>query len=170
MAAAVQNVVKIRPATPADVEVVGQWGADLVALHHEFDAERFVPAGAATPAKYATFIESQLRRLEVVILVAEDEKSLVGYIYAAYEGTDYMSLRGPAGVMHDIFVDPAHRGQGVGRSLLEAAIQELTVRGARLFVLSTAYRNHAAQKLFAGVGFRPTMIEMTYERDQSRPE
>jgi ribosomal protein S18 acetylase RimI-like enzyme len=170
MSVVVQNVVKIRPATPADVQVVGQWGADLVALHHEFDAGRFVPSGATTPATYGAFLESQLRRPEVIVLVAEDETSLLGYVYAAYEGSDYMTLRGPAGVMHDIFVDPARRGQGVGRLLLETVIQDLTVKGARLFVLSTAYRNQAAQRLFAAVGFRPTMIEMTYGPNQSRPE
>jgi ribosomal protein S18 acetylase RimI-like enzyme len=74
-----------------------------------------------------------------------------------------MSLRGPAGVFHDIVVDPAHRGQGIGRVLLDAAIAALTARGAPRVVLSTAERNEPAQRLFASAGFRRTMIEMTRE-------
>jgi hypothetical protein len=46
---------------------------ELVSLRHEFDAQRFIEAGPGTPAKYATFIESQLGRPEVIVLVAEDE-------------------------------------------------------------------------------------------------
>ncbi len=74
-----------------------------------------------------------------------------------------MALRGPAGVMYDIVVDPAHRRQGVGRLLLEATIDALKARGAPRVVLSTAEKNHAAQRLFDRAGFRRTMIEMTRE-------
>ncbi|MEO8910912.1 MAG: GNAT family N-acetyltransferase [Gemmatimonadaceae bacterium] len=64
-------------------------------------------------------------------------------------------------MLYDIVVDPAHRGQGVGRTLLDAILADLEARGARQVVLSTADRNEAAQRLFARAGFRRTMIEMT---------
>ncbi len=88
---------------------------------------------------------------------------MIGYAYAALEGYDYMSLRGPAGVLHDIVVDPGHRGRGVGRRLLDATLAHLKSRGAPRVVLSTAERNEAAQRLFASAGFRRTMVEMTRE-------
>jgi ribosomal protein S18 acetylase RimI-like enzyme len=68
-------------------------------------------------------------------------------------------------VLHDIVVDPAHRGQGVGRMLLDATIAALRARGAPRCVLSAAERNESAQRLFARAGFRRTMIEMTRELD-----
>ena len=74
-----------------------------------------------------------------------------------------MSLRGPAGVLYDIVVDPAHRRNGVGRMLLDATLAALRARGAPRVVLSTAERNTAAQHLFDRAGFRRTMIEMTRE-------
>ena len=86
---------------------------------------------------------------------------MLGYTYAALEGPDYMSLRGPAGLLHDIVVDPARRRAGVGRMLLDATLEWLEAHGAPRVVLSTAARNEAAQRLFAGAGFRPTMVEMT---------
>jgi ribosomal protein S18 acetylase RimI-like enzyme len=85
------------------------------------------------------------------------------------EGYDYKSLRGPAGLLHDIFVDPDHRGGGVGRLLLDETLSMLRARGARQIVLATAERNEAAQRLFARMGFRRTMIEMTRELDEVSP-
>ena len=72
-----------------------------------------------------------------------------------------MALRGPAGVLHDILVDPARRRHGVGQQLLEAALAYVRSRGLSQIVLATAERNEAAQRFFASVGFRRTMIEMT---------
>jgi ribosomal protein S18 acetylase RimI-like enzyme len=88
---------------------------------------------------------------------------VLGYTYAGVEGRDYMALRGPAGVLYDIIVDPAHRGRGLGGMLLEATIAALESRGVPRVVLSTAQRNESAQRLFARAGFRPTMVEMTRE-------
>jgi ribosomal protein S18 acetylase RimI-like enzyme len=79
-----------------------------------------------------------------------------------------MSLRGPAGVLHDIVVDPAERRNGVGRMLLEATVETLASRGVPRVVLWTAERNEAAQRLFASAGFRRTMLEMTRELDPQR--
>jgi ribosomal protein S18 acetylase RimI-like enzyme len=157
----------IRPAAPGDLEVIGRFGALLVREHHDFDRRRFIPASPETPRAYASFLGTQLANPEVVVLVAEQEGRVVGYAYAGLEGTDYMQLRGPAGAVYDIVVDPSWRGRGVGRALLERVIAELAARGAPRVVLSTAAQNEAAQRLFAHAGFRRTMIEMTRELDGS---
>ena len=155
--------VSIRAAAPADVTVIGRLGALLVRVHHDFDAKRFIAATPRTEHGYGSFLGSQLDEPNVIVLVAEEDGEVVGYTYAGVEGADYMSLRGPAGVLYDIVVDPEHRGHGVGRMLLDATIAALAVRGVPRVVLSTAERNEAAQRLFARAGFRRTMIEMTRE-------
>jgi ribosomal protein S18 acetylase RimI-like enzyme len=121
---------------------------------------------AATPRtekSYGSFLGKQLDEPNIIILVAERDGEVLGYTYAGVEGNDYMSLRGPAGVLYDVVVDPAYRRQGVGRMLLDAALEALKARGAPRAVLSTADRNAPAQHLFEGAGFRRTMIEMTRE-------
>jgi ribosomal protein S18 acetylase RimI-like enzyme len=157
--------VTIRPAAPADLPALGRLGALLVRTHHEFDAARFIAATPQTEHGYASFFGTQLEEPRVLILVAERDGEVLGYTYAGVEGRDYMSLRGPAGVLYDIVVDDAHRGHGVGRMLLDATLAALRARGAPRVVLSTAERNEPAQRLFAGAGFRRTMIEMTRELD-----
>jgi ribosomal protein S18 acetylase RimI-like enzyme len=88
---------------------------------------------------------------------------VIGYTYAGVEGYDYMSLRGPAGVLHDIVVDPRRRRTGAGAQLLGHALAFLKSRKVPRVVLSTAVKNEAAQRLFERAGFRRTMIEMTAE-------
>ena len=155
--------ISIRPASPADVRAIGRLGAALVRLHHELDERRFLEATPQTEHGYASYVRSQLANREIVVLVAERDGNVVGYTFAGVEGVDYMSLRGPAGVLHDIVVDPEHRGLGIGRALLDATLTALEERGAPRVVLSTAERNESAQRLFEQAGFRRTMIEMTRE-------
>jgi ribosomal protein S18 acetylase RimI-like enzyme len=155
--------VTIRPAIATDMDAVGRLGALLVRVHHDFDALRFLPATEGTARGYGGFLKSQLAKANVVLLVAEQAGQVIGYTYSGMEDYDYMSLRGPAGVLYDIVVDADHRQHGVGRLLLEATLAALTSRGAPRVVLSTAEQNVGAQRLFEKTGFRRTMIEMTRE-------
>jgi ribosomal protein S18 acetylase RimI-like enzyme len=153
----------IRPATLKDVGAIGRLGALLVREHHDFDPQRFIAATAQTEKRYGSFLGTQLEEPNIVILVAERDGKVIGYTYSGVEGIDYMSLRGPAGVIYDIVVDPDHRQQGVGRVLIDATLEVLKGKGSPRVVLSTAERNAAAQRLFDRAGFRRTMIEMTRE-------
>jgi len=158
--------IKIREAANSDLPNLGRLGALLVQEHHDFDPRRFLAAKNRTPQDYASFLGARLNDRNAVILVAETKGETIGYAYGEIEGYDYMSLRGPAGVLNDLIVDPAHRGRGLGRLLLDEIISRLKSRGVPRIVLSTAAKNKAAQRLFERSGFRPTMIEMTRELDE----
>jgi ribosomal protein S18 acetylase RimI-like enzyme len=151
----------IRPAQTSDIKTIGAMGGQLMALHHRWDPVRFIPPTEKTNAAYSHWLRRQLSKREVVIMVAAENSTILGYVYAAIEGYDYMALRGPAGVIHDIFVDPDRRCEGHGSALLQAAIMQLGRLGTDQIILSTASANEAGQRLFSSVGFRPTMIEMS---------
>ena len=153
----------IRRAARADLPALGLLGALLVRTHHDFDPRRFMAATPGTEHGYAGYLGAEIENSDAVILVAERNGEVIGYTYAGVEGYDYMALRGPAGVLYDIVVDPTHRRQGVGRALLDATLEALEAKGAPRAVLSAAERNEPAQRLFAPAGFRRTMIEMTRE-------
>ena len=53
------------------------------------------------------------------------------------------------------------RSNGAGRALLGAAIRWIEDSSAPRIVLSTAYANGAAKRLFKSTGLRFTMVEMT---------
>lgn len=157
----------VRRARARDVEALGRLGALLVQEHYDFDGRRFLAPGSRTREQYASFLGSQVAAPDAVVLVAEHGGGVIGYAYAAVEGCDYMSLRGPAGVLQDLVVDPDYRGRGVGCLLLRAALSSLRARGVPRVVLSTAARNEKAQRLFERIGFRRTMVEMTCELDDA---
>ena len=153
----------IRTAQKGDRAALSRLGELLVRTHYEFDRNRFLAPTPGTAHGYGSFLASLLDDADVVVLVAEVDGEVVGYAYGSMEGHDWMNLRGPAGALHDILVDPAHRGTGIGARLLAAIVQSLEERGAPRVVLSTAFQNETAQRLFEAAGFRPTMIEMTRE-------
>src|SRR4051794_22650230 len=113
------TAVTVRRAAPADMSAVGQLGALLVRLHHEFDAARFIAASAGTAKGYGAYLGTQLQEANVVILVAESDGDVIGYTYAGVEGGGYMALRGPAGGGSAIFCGSRRGGGGGGgRGLL----------------------------------------------------
>jgi len=155
--------VFVRRARRSDTPSLGKLGALLVRTHYDFDPKRFLPVTPQTEQGYGSFLAGQLEKSDAVLLVAERNGEVLGYAYGTVEGYDYMSLRGPAGVLNDIVVDPAERGRGIGRMLLDATLAELGMHGVPRVLLSTAQQNEAAQRLFEHAGFRRTMIEMTRE-------
>lgn len=164
-----QTSLIIRRATPADLPWIGRLGALLVKEHYDFDPRRFLAAKQGTRESYASFMSTQLEDPDKAVLVADMDGHVIGYAYAAVEGYDYMALRGPAGVLQDVIVDPERRGRGVGRLLINAALEFFRSRGVPRVMLSTAERNEGAQRLFTSMGFRRTMIEMTRELDDPAP-
>jgi len=157
-------MITIRLATLSDEASLGVYGAALMRQHHAADARRFIQVDHPE-AGYGRFLVSQIAVAGSRLLVAEQDDRIVGYVFAALEGTSWMELRGPCGVVHDLYVDEAARGQGAGRLLMRAALEWIHAQGRAQTVLLTKTGNEHAQALFRSLGFRSTMIEMTHDRD-----
>lgn len=164
--------VTIRPATRSDLPALGRMGALLMRTHYAFDQKRFLEPGTNAEDGYAWFLGEQLKDdTNVVVLVAErpfdaaDDKGgeVIGYVYAALEPISWKELRDACGFIHDIVVEERGRRSGVATALMDAAMAWLKERGAPRVVLGTAEQNEPAQRLFARMGFRRTMVEMTSE-------
>lgn len=153
----------IRPARPDDVPAAARLAAGLVRQHHAFDPDRFLLVEPVEEG-YARFLRTQVDREGVVFLVAESEGEVVGYLLGGLEGRDWMLLLDDCGKIHDVFVEERARGRGIGAALVEEAVRRLCALGAPRVVLSTAWSNEGARRLFSRLGFRATMVEMTRER------
>jgi GNAT superfamily N-acetyltransferase len=156
--------VTIRHATGADAETLGRLGAELLRVHHAFDAERFMAPGPHVEEGYGRFLSAERESDDTVVLVAERAGEIVGYVFAGVEPRSWKELRDVAGFVHDVFVVESARGTGVGERLIEAAAAWLLEHGVPRVMLWTADKNGPAQRLFERLGFRRTMIEMTRER------
>ena len=157
-------MIRVRTATPSDQDALGRYGAALLHQHHAADPKRFI--GVEHPEEgYGRFLVSQIGNPNSLVMVAEQDGAVVGYVYADIELTNWMELRGPCGVVQDIYVDDAARHLGAGRALMNAAVAWVRSKGRTQVVLLTKTRNEHAQHLFTALGFRPTMIEMTLDLD-----
>ena len=157
-------MIAIRAATAKDEGRLGRFGGALMRQHHAADPKRFIQV-EDPEAGYGRFLVSQTSNPNSLVLVAEHAGAVIGYVFADVEPTNWMELRGPCGVVQDIYVDEAARRLGAGRALMNAAIAWIRSKGRTQIVLLTKSRNEHAQHLFTTLGFRPTMIEMTLDQE-----
>ena len=157
-------MLTIRPAVPADRDALGRYGAALMRQHHASDPLRFLIVDHPETG-YGRFLVSQLDDDETFVRVADLDGEVVGYVFGSLEPVSWKDLRGPCGYVHDVYVDARARKQGAGRALLAAAIDWFRARGRTQVVLMSKAGNATAQRLFASIGFRPTMVEMTLDLD-----
>ena len=101
-----------------------------------------------------------------VILVAEND---VGFAQLRHKGQIYSDA--PTAYLEELYVIPDRRGEGLGRALLEAAMEEARAHGADHIDLGTSEDDTAARALYESAGFtnregRPDgPVMLYYERD-----
>jgi ribosomal protein S18 acetylase RimI-like enzyme len=154
--------VTVRPARASDADALGRMGAALVQQHHGFDAQRFM-LPEDVESGYRWWLGKEMKAKDAVVLVAERDGEVVGYVYGRVEARDWSSLRDRCGGFHDIWVEASARGTGAGRLLAEALVRRFAELGVPRVILMSATKNEGAQKFFARLGWRPTMVEMTRE-------
>lgn len=155
--------VVIRRAQDADVRALGVLGASLMRAHYAFDPLRFMAPPGDPESGYGWFLGTQLKDEDVAVFVAEKDGDIVGYVYAGLEPQSWKELREAAGFIHDVVVAPEAQRHGVAAALIDTACNWFRSVGAPRVVLWTAEKNEVAQRVFARLGFRRTMIEMTRE-------
>jgi DNA-binding MarR family transcriptional regulator/predicted N-acetyltransferase YhbS len=81
--------------------------------------------------------------------IAERDGQRLGCVFLAKDDPDTARLR-------LLLVEPAARGEGLGRRLVEAAVAFARRAGYREIVLWTHRELHAARRIYASIGFRKT--------------
>lgn len=153
----------VRPLLAKDLPAVSRLAAELVRLHHRLDPHRFLLVEPVEDGYRWFFGREMKRKKRALILVAEDEATIVGYAYGTLEPRNWNDLLDACGKMHDVYVDPTARRRGAGRALVNQMLETLKARGAPRVVLLSAWKNPEAHAFFEALGFRRTMIEMTRE-------
>lgn len=155
--------ILVRRATHKDLSAIARLGALLLREHYAFDRERFMQPAPDADERYGRFLVAHLPDPDALVLVAERDDQVVGYLYAAIEPRNLKELREEAGFVHDVLVDQQNRRSGIAEALLQAALRWMRERGVPRVMLWTSPANAPALRLFTRLGFRSTMIEMTKE-------
>src|SRR5258705_5630855 len=139
-------MITIRSATAADQQPLGRFGGALMRQHHDADPRRFIQV-EHPEIGYGRFLVSQLSKPNSLVMVAEQLGAVIGYVFADVESTSWMELRGPCGVVHDLYVDEAGRRLGAGPELMTAALAWVRSKGRCPWVLRTKTRTARARTL-----------------------
>jgi ADP-ribose pyrophosphatase YjhB (NUDIX family)/GNAT superfamily N-acetyltransferase len=83
------------------------------------------------------------------VLVAEHQGEIAGFLVLSYVS----ALTGLRAWVDDIAVDPELRRQGIGQSLVEAAIQRASRRGATHLFMDTSRGGPDVQRFYRACGF-----------------
>ena len=86
------------------------------------------------------------------ILTARRDGELVGVAVLSFLWT--LEHGGPAAWLDEVYVDPARRGDGIGRQLVEAAMQVARDNGCIALDLEVDAGHEAAERLYERMGFR----------------
>ena len=90
-------------------------------------------------------IAKYLRRNPETCFVAEKDRDLLGVILSGHDGR--------RGYIHHTAVKPSARGQGIGRRLVEAALQSLKKEGIIKVALVVFERNQTGNQFWERLGF-----------------
>ena len=148
--------------TEADLDAASLLAEELVSLHHGWDRTRFFTTPDVAKG-YRRWFASQLGGEGVVLLVAEVDGQIAGYVYGSVEPRDWAALLDEHGAIHDVHVSSKFRRRGLARALMAAAAERFRTLGVTKVVLSSATANVEGQSLFKSLGYRPTMIEFTLD-------
>jgi ribosomal protein S18 acetylase RimI-like enzyme len=154
--------MEIRPATPEDVPAVIPMVAQICALHESWDPAKY--GFLDNPAEmYRGWLKSRAVDLRSVFLVAEREGKPVGFLVATTEKEIPIYRLTEYGFIHDLWVEPAYRNEGIARQMVMLAIERFREIGVKQIRLDTAGPNDVARELFKRCGFRVSTIEMLAE-------
>ncbi len=151
--------IRIRTAKDSDIAALAEFGLALATVHVEIDDRRFVLPEGGIHA-FVEFFKGELTRPETILLIAEEQRTPVGYAFVRMEPASIEALCETSAWLHDVYVDPRFRGRGAGRQLVLAAIDSAKQLGSSNFMLGVSPANTQVRQFYERLGLRATMIEM----------
>jgi GNAT superfamily N-acetyltransferase len=139
-------VIDVRPARPEEYTSAG---------HLTVEAYRAAGVlGGAEVGYEQTLLASARRASEAVLLVAVDDRELIGTVTYCTPDSPWAEIsRGDEAEFRMLAVRAEAQGRGIGRRLIEACAERAYAEGRRALVLSALRENADAQLIYARMGF-----------------
>ncbi|WP_282067168.1 GNAT family N-acetyltransferase [Vibrio rotiferianus] len=145
--------MKIRPATPDDLNALFDLNKQINELHHLHAPLAFV----APSEEDRTFLRNMLADEARLFLVAEEGQQVLGFITATITQNETISflIKDPICRIGTIVVDENQKSKGVGRALMATVEQWARESGAIQVRLEVMEFNRDAQQFYDRLGFVP---------------
>jgi ribosomal protein S18 acetylase RimI-like enzyme len=137
--------------------------AKIAALHESWDSARY--GYLPHPEQmYQSWLKSRATDPRSVLLVAEQAPGkLAGFLVGTAEREIPIYRLREFGFIHDLWVEPEYRNEGLARQMVMLAVERFRDMGMAQVRCETAQANEIARGLFARCGFRPSTVEMLLE-------
>ena len=151
--------VTIRLYTPTDLPRLQSLTTEAfepVSIDRNIETEFGVLNGRDWKWRKERAIADDCRRDPKGVFIAELEGAIVGYI------TTWIDRDGGMGMIPNLAVDREVRGRGIGRQLIEHALQHFRAEGLANARIETLEQNPVGQKLYPSLGFREVARQIHY--------
>lgn len=124
---------------------------DLPQLSKLFDDYRIFYRKETAIAEASSFLKERIEKNESVVFVSDENGSLNGFtqLYPLFSSTRMKRIW----LLNDLFVQPAFRGKGISKELINAAKQLARDTGAAGLMLETEKSNKTGNQLYPATGF-----------------
>jgi GNAT superfamily N-acetyltransferase len=121
----------------------------LVALYNQLGGQ-----GQAITLQRADALFSRLREYpDYRVYVAEEDGQIVGtFLLLVYDALGYRAR--PVGLVEDVVVDQLSRGRGIGRDMMNFAMERCREAGCYKLVLSSNLNREDAHRFYESLGFK----------------
>lgn len=141
----------LRDATPDDAGLIAGFVRDLA------DYEKLLHEAVATDADFAAGLEHG----HISSLIAELDGVPVGFALWFHSFSTFLGKRGM--YLEDIYVQPAHRGHGIGRAIFRDLARRALESGCARMEWSVLDWNAPSIAFYRSIGAKP-MDEWTVQR------
>jgi GNAT superfamily N-acetyltransferase len=148
------NQILIRKAEITDMPVLLAFEQGIIAAELPMD-----PTLKRGPNHYYD-IEELITAPHIEFVVAESAGDLLGCGYARIEASKHYLQHTQHAYLGFMYTDPAHRGKGVNRLIMDALEQWSLAQGIRELRLDVYDQNPAAIRAYEKAGFSRNMINM----------
>ena len=145
---------EIRRVTLEDIEVVSQLFDEYRQFYHQ---QSNVPLAIK-------FISTRLANCDSIIFVALDNQGIaLGFcqLYPSFSSISAQSML----ILSDLYVTQHARCVGLGRRLMNTAIEYAKAKKVKTIFLETHKQNHQAQALYESLGFIQEKEFLSYNLD-----
>jgi GNAT superfamily N-acetyltransferase len=139
--------------------------ADVEAIAPLFDAYREFFTKTPDLAVSQSFLTERLERAESVVLAAFDGTAAAGFLQLYPLFSSWYAKR--QWFLSDLFVDPVFRERGIGKRLVEAAIDYADKTGARAILVELPFSEPHLTRFYSHLGFEKDAVFELYRRAAS---
>ena len=99
-----------------------------------------------------SYFNKKIKDVDNVILVAEVNKKIIGYIYGFIDSTNRIKLE-PEAFISSIYIEEEYRSKGIGTKLIKTFINQIKKQNIKYVFIENFVENEVAKRLYSKLGF-----------------